>query len=162
MKYVTRVLQPGETLEYMTSYHWLVYLRAVLLLIVALIALVGSAMVGNINLGIVTPDQVSLALQIVALIFALFALFSWLRALIRRVSTELAVTDRRVIYKTGLFRRYTIEINRSKVETVGVTQSLLGRLLSFGTVTVRGTGGSFEPIQFIGDPLTFRSHITAG
>ena len=52
--------------------------------------------------------------------------------------------------------------NRSKVETVGVNQSILGRVLGYGTVIVRGTGGSFEPIQFIGDPLTFRSHITAG
>jgi uncharacterized membrane protein YdbT with pleckstrin-like domain len=162
MKYVTRVLQPGETVEYLTSYHWLIYFRAVLLLIVALIALVASAMVGDINPGIVTPDQISLALQIVALIFALFAFVSWLRALLQRISTELAVTDRRVIYKTGLIRRFTIEINRSKVETVGVVQSLPGRMLGYGTVTVRGTGGSFEPIAFVGDPLTFRSHITAG
>jgi uncharacterized membrane protein YdbT with pleckstrin-like domain len=162
MKYVTRVLQPGETVECATRLHWLVYFRAVLLLIIALVALVGSAMASNVNWGIVSADQVTLALQIVALIFALFAFASWLRALIRRISTELAVTDRRVIYKTGLFRRYTIEINRSKVETVGVNQSLLGRFLGFGTVTVRGTGGSFEPIPFIGDPLTFRSHITAG
>jgi hypothetical protein len=162
MKYVTRVLQPGETVEYATSLHWLVYVRAVLLLIVALIALIGSAMVGNFDWGLVTSDQLALALQIVALIFAIFAFFSWLQALIRRATTELAVTDRRVIYKTGLIRRYTIEINRSKVETVGVNQSLTGRILGYGTVIVRGTGGSFEPIPFIGDPLTFRSHITAG
>jgi len=51
---------------------------------------------------------------------------------------------------------------RLGVETVGVNQSILGRLLDYGTVIVRGTGGSFEPIPFIGDPLTFRSHITAG
>ena len=48
------------------------------------------------------------------------------------------------------------------VETVGVDQSILGRVLGYGTVLVRGTGGSFEPIPFIGDPLNFRSHITAG
>jgi uncharacterized membrane protein YdbT with pleckstrin-like domain len=162
MKYVTRVLQPGETVEYLARVHWLIYFRAVLLLIVALIALVASAMVGDINPGIVTPDQISLALRIVALFFALFAFVSWLRALILQISTELAVTDRRVIHKTGLIRRNTIEMNRSKVETVGVDQSLLGRMLGYGTITVRGTGGSFEPIWFISDPLTFRTHITAG
>jgi uncharacterized membrane protein YdbT with pleckstrin-like domain len=78
------------------------------------------------------------------------------------VTTELVVTDRRVIYKSGLISRHTLEMNNSKVESVDVDQSLLGRLLGFGTIVVRGTGGSLEPIRQIGDPLTFRSHITAG
>jgi len=52
--------------------------------------------------------------------------------------------------------------NRPAFETVGVNQSILGRILGYGTVIVRGTGGSFEPVSFIGDPLTFRSTITAG
>ena len=154
MKYVTRVLQPGESVVYATSYHWLVYLRAVVLLLIAVAALIGSQMVNNTDL--------RLGLYAVAAIFVLFAFGSWLHALIRRVTTELAITDRRVIYKTGLLRRHTIEINRSKVETVGVNQSILGRLLGFGTIIVRGTGGSFEPIPFIAEPLTFRNHITAG
>jgi uncharacterized membrane protein YdbT with pleckstrin-like domain len=83
-------------------------------------------------------------------------------ALIRRATTELAVTDRRVIYKSGVFARHTLEMNRSKVESVDVDQSLLGRIFGFGTITVRGTGGSLEPIRMVSDPLTFRSHITAG
>ncbi len=52
-------------------------------------------------------------------------------------------------------------MNRSKVESVDVDQSILGRIFSFGTIIVRGTGGSLEPIRLISDPLTFRSHITA-
>jgi uncharacterized membrane protein YdbT with pleckstrin-like domain len=66
-----------------------------------------------------------------------------------------------VIFKTGIVQRHTMEMNRSKVETVGVDQSILGRILGYGTVSVRGTGGSFEPIPYIGEPLTFRNHITA-
>jgi len=154
MKYVERVLQPGETVIYVTSLHWLIYMKAVALLLLALICFVASAKV---------DDSVAvMALQIVAGIFALMSLLAALGALIRRATTELAITDRRVIFKTGILQRHTIEINRSKVETIGVNQSILGRLLSYGTVIVRGTGGSFEPIPFIGDPLTFRSHITAG
>jgi uncharacterized membrane protein YdbT with pleckstrin-like domain len=154
MRYVEQVLQPGETVVYATSLHWLVYLRAIMMLIVALICLLVA---GSFN-----SQVVSLALQIIAGLFCFLALVSALAALIRRATTELAVTDRRVIFKTGILQRHTVEINRSKVETVGVNQSLLGRLLGYGTVVVRGTGGSFEPIAFIGDPLTFRSHITAG
>jgi uncharacterized membrane protein YdbT with pleckstrin-like domain len=154
MRYVERVLQPGETVVYATSLHWLVYGRAVLLLVLAVAALVASAFVGD--------GAAPLVLVIAAGVLAFLALVSWLHAMIRRATTELAITDRRVIYKTGVFQRHTVEMNRSKVETVGVNQSILGRLLSYGTVIVRGTGGSFEPIPFIGDPLSFRSHITAG
>jgi uncharacterized membrane protein YdbT with pleckstrin-like domain len=154
MKYVEQVLQPGETVIYATSLHWLVYLRAIGLLIVALLCLMASASV--------TEQVAVFALKVAAALFGLFGLVSALRAAIWRAGTELAVTDRRVIYKTGIFRRHTIEMNRSKVETVGVNQSILGRILGYGTVVVRGTGGSFEPIPFIGDPLGFRSHITAG
>lgn len=156
MKYIGRVLQPGERVIYMTSLHWLVYGRAAVLLISAAACLIGSVFIPG--------DQVNfvLALRAAGALLAFLAVIYALRALLRRASTELAITDRRVIYKSGLLRRHTIEINRSKVETVGVDQSILGRILGYGTVVVRGTGGSFEPIAMIGDPLTFRSHITAG
>jgi uncharacterized membrane protein YdbT with pleckstrin-like domain len=154
MKYVERVLQPDETVVYLTSLHWLVYWRAVVMLVLGVIALIASASVD--------PSVATVALEIVAGVLGLLAVVAGLRALIRRATTELAVTDRRVIFKTGIFQRHTMEMNRSKVETVGVDQSILGRILGYGTVIVRGTGGSFEPIPFIGEPLTFRSHITAG
>ena len=87
---------------------------------------------------------------------------SALRAWIRRVTTEFAVTDRRVIYKTGLFSRHTLEMNRGKVESVDVEQPFTGRLFGYGTIVLRGTGSTHEPIYHIADPLTFRSYITAG
>ena len=154
MKYVERVLQPGESVVYMTRLHWLVYARAVVLLVLSFIILIAA--------GDAQRPLIELALKTVAAVCAVLAISAALRALIQRATTELAVTDRRVIFKTGMLRRHTVEINRSKVETVGVDQSMTGRLLGYGTVIVRGTGGSFEPIRFIGEPLTFRSHITAG
>jgi uncharacterized membrane protein YdbT with pleckstrin-like domain len=155
MRYVRRVLQPGETIVYATRLHWVIYIHTILLLI-ACVILAGAAVSTSDNQGI------SLALGIAAVIFLLLALSAGLRAFIRRVTTELAVTDHRVIYKSGLLSRHTIEMNRDKVESVDVDQTLLGRIFGYGTVIVRGTGGSLEPIRNIGDPLTFRSHITAG
>src|SRR5215472_1008045 len=119
MTYVQRVLQPNETLIYATRLHWLVYGRAVLLLVLAAVAAWGAT-------------QIELSLQIVmwavaAGLLALAAL-DGIRAALRRASTELAVTDHRVIYKRGLVSRYTIEMARSKVESVDVVQSLLGRV----------------------------------
>ena len=154
MRYVRRVLQSGETIVYTTKLHWRVYIQAILL-VIACIIIAGAAVATNDNQGI------SLAFGIAAVIFALLALSAGLRAFIRRATTELAVTDHRVIYKSGLLSRHTIEMNRDKVESVDVDQSLLGRILGYGTVIVRGTGGSLEPIRNIGDPLSFRTYITA-
>jgi uncharacterized membrane protein YdbT with pleckstrin-like domain len=154
MRYVRKMLQPGETVVYATKLHWLIYVNTILLAIVCVV-LVGAAVSTSDN------QSISLAFAITAIIFALLALSTGLRAFIRRTTTELAVTDHRVIYKSGLLSRHTIEMNRDKVESVDVDQSLLGRIFGYGTVVVRGTGGSLEPIRNIGDPLTFRSHITA-
>ena len=155
MRYVAQVLQPGETVVYTTKLHWFIYLTAILLIIACIFLAIG---------GLYATDNqnISLAFWIAALIFALLALSSALRAFIRRATTELAVTDHRVIYKTGLLARHTIEMNRDKVESVDVDQTLLGRIFGYGTIIVRGTGGSLEPIRTIGDPLAFRSYITAG
>jgi len=93
------------------------------LLLIAGIILAGAAIATSDN------QNLSLALRIAAGIFALLALSAALRAFIRRATTELAVTDHRVIYKSGLLSRHTIEMQRDKVESVDVDQSLLGRIL---------------------------------
>ena len=154
MKYVEQVLQPGEKVIYATSLHWLVSLRAIVLLILAVAVLIASSAIPEPGL--------ALGMKAVAAVLDVWALVLGTNAVIRRSTTELAVTDRGVIFKTGVFQRPSMEMNLSKVETVGVNQSILGRILGYGTVIVRGTGGSFEPVAFIGDPLTFRSTITAG
>lgn len=152
MRYVTRVLQPDETIVHAARLHGLIYLPAVLLAVLAIIVLIVATMF---------EGDLRFVVQGVAAAVALLALLSWARAAIRRATTELAITDRRVIYKAGLLSRHTLEMNRSKVESVDVNQSILGRLFGYGTIIVRGTGGSLEPIRMIGDPLSFRSHITA-
>jgi uncharacterized membrane protein YdbT with pleckstrin-like domain len=154
MTYVQQILQPDEKVLHSARLHWLIYLKAILLLILALVCVVLA--MGSNEPGIAIP------LWIGAAVLGLFGLLSGISAFIQQAATELVLTDRRVIYKTGVFKRHTMEMNRSKVETVGVDQSVLGRLLNYGTVIVRGTGGSFEPIRHIEDPLTFRNHITAG
>ena len=156
MRYVRRVLQPGETVVYETQLHWLIYLRAILALIICVILAVAALSTASNQ-----TQYLSLALWIAAAIFALFALSAGLSAFVRRATTELAVTNHRVIYKTGLLSRHTLEMNRSKVESVDVNQTILGRILGYGTIIVRGTGGSLEPMRRMTDPLTFRSHITA-
>jgi uncharacterized membrane protein YdbT with pleckstrin-like domain len=73
-----------------------------------------------------------------------------------RATTELVITNRRIIAKFGLISRRTIELNLPKIESIRVDQGLLGRMLDFGDIVVVGTGGSREPIPRISHPLEFR------
>jgi uncharacterized membrane protein YdbT with pleckstrin-like domain len=157
MSYVTRVLLPGETLVYETGLHWLIYGRAILLLLAAAALAIGAVALTG---GHVTAPGPEAALAAAGLL-AVLGLISYAAAAVRRASTELAVTDQRVIYKAGVIARHTLEMNRSKVESVDVDQSILGRIFGYGTVVLRGTGGSMEPMRSISHPLAFRSHITA-
>jgi uncharacterized membrane protein YdbT with pleckstrin-like domain len=154
MRYVNRVLQPGETVVYAARLHGLIYLRAVVLFVVAAGFAIASQWVTGNGYGYY-------ALLIAAALVALLAVSSWLRAWIQRTTTELVITDLRVIYKSGLFGRHTIEMNRAKIESVDVDQSLPGRIFGYGTIILRGTGGSLEPMRNISNPLDFRSQITA-
>jgi len=73
-----------------------------------------------------------------------------------RWSDEFAITNHRIIIKIGLISRRTVEMNLSKVETVNVDQSILGRMLGYGTITIVGTGGTKEVFENINDPIDFR------
>ena len=77
-------------------------------------------------------------------------------AYVRYRSTEIAVTNRRIVIKLGLISRRTLEINIGKVESVQVEQGILGRLFGFGTLIIAGTGATHEPLRGIADPIGFR------
>lgn len=85
--------------------------------------------------------------------------FVWVYIL--RVSTEFAVTDRRVIAKTGLIARSTVEMFLDKVESLNVDQTIAGRIFNYGTVTIRGTGSTQEPIKNISRPMMLRKEFMA-
>ena len=88
-------------------------------------------------------------------VFGIGLLF-WIAAYIRYKTTELAVTNKRVIAKFGFISRHTVEMNISKVESIQVIQGVFGRLLNFGTLIIAGTGSQQAPIPGISDPLSFR------
>jgi len=149
MGYVRNVLQPNETLIHEAELSWVGYLTGVLVLVGALVLWVaGGEILGR-----------PLWVDIVAAAVALLALWLLGRAWFERWTTEVAITDRRIIHKTGFIRRNTIEMSVEKVESVDVNQSLLGRLLDYGDVLVRGTGAGLAPLKEIDAPLLFRSKL---
>ena len=87
------------------------------------------------------------------------AFWKLLSAWITQWTTEIAVTDKRIIHKVGLIQRKTIEMNMSRVESVSVDQSIHGRLLGYGDISVRGTGSGLSPFILIAHPLEFRNAV---
>jgi hypothetical protein len=153
MGYAERVLQPGETIAYRARLHWIIYLSG-LVLIVAAIAFAVAAVV-------LKMPSLRIGLLLAALIALFLGLFQMIRAWIVAVNTEIIVTTRRVIYKTGFISRNTVEMNLDKVESVLVQQGIVGRMLDFGTVIIRGVGAGLEPVDNIGAPLDLHRHVGA-
>ena len=153
MNYVDSILEPGEQVVYRTTLSWTIFGQAIGLAIAALLAL--AVAVHFYGLGFETVALILFA------ILAVLAIASFVRAWFRRATTEIAVTDRRIILKRGFIRRHTVEMNMQKVESVDVDQTLLGRVFDYGNVTVRGTGSTFETIRKIDSPLKLRSTVTA-
>jgi uncharacterized membrane protein YdbT with pleckstrin-like domain len=89
------------------------------------------------------------------IVAGVFVLFGYLR----RKATEIAVTNKRIVIKTGLLNRRTFELLLSKVESIGVEEGLLGRTLGYGLAVVRGTGGTPEPFKNVVFPQELRRQV---
>jgi uncharacterized membrane protein YdbT with pleckstrin-like domain len=151
MSYVDNVLQPGETVKVRVTIHWVTYLNGLIILAIAAAIFVAARQVPKFE----TP------IDIIAVAVAALAGLLILRAWFHLWGTEIAVTDHRLIYKTGIIRRRTLEMNLDQIESVEVEQSILGRVLGYGDIAVHGTGEGTETIRVVADPLTVRSAITA-
>ncbi len=160
MPYYTKVLLPDEQVRTVGRLHWAIYLKSWLCLMIAALAAI-TYLYSSSPGPDPSADATSIVPEAAAVIFLLLGIFLMLSAWLRRVTTEIVVTDRRVIFKEGFVRRRTMEMNMSKVETVDVVQSIPGRIFNYGTILIRGTGSSSEPLGLIGDPLALRTAIIA-
>jgi uncharacterized membrane protein YdbT with pleckstrin-like domain len=151
MSYVKRALQPDEQIRYVGKIHWVIYLPGLLMLALSIAVYLAS---------LASQSLRDLWLIVAGLSFVV-ALLILLAAWFQSWTTEIAVTSKRIIYKRGFIRRRTIEMHMDKVESVDVAQSILGRLLNYGTITIRGVGVGIEPLPGIASPIEFRNHVTA-
>ena len=152
-RYIDEILQPGEKVLYSTNAHWIFFLPAIIGWIVAGALLVLSTMVPPGS-----PVLICLALAAIA---AIAALYKTATAWFHRWTTETDVTNFRVVHKTSFVQRQTFEMSVDKVESVDVNQSILGRILNYGDVTVLGVGEGGKTLNMIASPLSFRNAITA-
>jgi len=159
LSYVEKHLIPGESVQYETKLHWIVMLGhaaiGVLLAVLAITIPIAWASLGAKAKGHAVPAAVYwlgfvLLLAGGALFFA---------GMLKRNATEMAVTSKRVIVKTGIAERRTLEILLSRIESIAVDEPALGRLMGYGTVIVKGTGGTPEAFEKIYHPMEFREQV---
>lgn len=155
MGYIDRNLLLGERVVYRTKLHWVEYVAKMFWSTLAGLAV--SAMLVIVYHGGGAPK--GMHDEVFALPILLFALAGFITAKIRIVTSEFAVTNNRVLVKVGFIRRHSLEIVLPQVEGIGVDQSIIGRILGFGTITVSGTGTTREPFIRIQKPLEFRRQV---
>lgn len=156
MGYVERNLAPGETLAYRTGCHWIVMLWPV----------VGGGLLGFVGFVFLTGGWLATrngARYEGAMVWGVLALLGAGALIgghvIRWLATEVGVSNRRVLIKTGCFSQNSAEVLLPKVESIGVQESLFGRILGYGTVVVRGTGGTSETFVRIAQPNKLRRKV---
>ncbi|HEY7039368.1 MAG TPA: PH domain-containing protein [Methylomirabilota bacterium] len=148
MGYVERHLLPGERVLYRTRLHWGLFIKPTLLILAGIALTVLLRQVPD-------PPWLWMVGAAVTVIGLGWALVNY----VEMMTSEFAVTTTRLIFKIGLISRYTTELLLSKVESIGVQQGLMGRLLNYGDLTVTGTGGAREVFRRVRDPIGFRNHV---
>jgi uncharacterized membrane protein YdbT with pleckstrin-like domain len=153
-RYIDENLQPGEKVLYSTNAHWIFFLPAISLWVLAAVLFVLSGMVP-------AGSPLIMVCWALAAIVAVVALYKTVTAWFHRWTTETDVTNLRVVHKTGFINRQTFEMSLDKIESVDVDQSIPGRLFDYGNVTITGVGKSEEKLDTVASPLLFRNAITA-
>ncbi len=139
----------NENLIYLTKHHWIVFLKPAVFFMIAIIS--------------ITLPQIDRSFRgsghLMFLIFFPLFLYTFIKSLVHFLNSEFGITDKRIIIKTGFIKRNTLELLLPKVETISVDQSILGRILNYGTIDIRGTGGTINPYYMIPNPLEFRKIV---
>jgi uncharacterized membrane protein YdbT with pleckstrin-like domain len=157
MSYVEKNLIAGETVVYTTRLHWIVLIWPIVLGL--LFGVPGLTLLVRAFAGLTVRGGASSLMVPVGFLLLIVAGVCIGLGILKRNATEMAVTDKRLVVKVGVASRRTLELLLSKVESIGVEESVTGRILGYGTVVVRGTGGTPEPFDRVAHPIEFRKQV---
>ncbi len=176
MLYVQQSLAPDEEIIHIGHFHWMYDVKAFLSLfwgvVFAVIVIWGSLFIQD-KVGLplssyaVAPDAGTLdkfralhpGIKLLAFLTFLFGIFRFAQMMVYKATTEIAITTSRLIYKRGLVARAVIEINIDRIESVNLLQGILGRMLDYGRVMVRGMGVGEIILPPIARPVIFKKAI---
>jgi uncharacterized membrane protein YdbT with pleckstrin-like domain len=146
MSYLDDHLLAGERIVYRARLHWIIFGASIVVVVLGLVL--------AIVLQTLQPGYWYLGMALVGI-----GLLLAIGPAIRYLSSEFAVTDKRVLAKHGFIERESIETLLSKIEAIGVDQGIIGRVFDYGSITITGTGGTEESFPRISQPLEFRRQI---
>ena len=144
MNYIETNLQPGEEIKYVAKLHFFLFMQPVILLLIGVFLM--SA-----------PKEVLPVIYYAGLLMLFFGLVSLVQRVLVKIGSY-AVTNKRVVLKTGVISRRAVDLVLAKCEGLHINQSILGRIFGFGTITVT-TGGVTSSYPFVANPLAFRREI---
>lgn len=139
MSYIESNLMNDESVIYKAKLHWVVFLWPVIWLVIALSMFSSGGEAASAGGAVI-----------------MIAIITGIISFINYSTSEFGITSKRVLVKTGLIRRNSLEVLLTKVEGIQVHQGILGRVLGYGSIIVSGTGGAREPFHKISAPLEFR------
>jgi len=175
MDYIRQSLGEDEELVHVAHFHWM-YTLAATLNVVFGIGLSVAIVVGSIMVEPMLPHflkfdvpedagwidlvrAVHPGIKIIAFIVLVMGLYRYAQMMIIKATTEIAITNKRLVYKRGLVARYVGEMNIDRIEGVNVLQGVWGRIFNFGRIMVRGMGVGEVVLPSIEDPIKFRRAI---
>ena len=144
MSYIQNNLHTGEEIKYKADIHWYIFVYPAILLLLG--AFFSSAQTGFI--------------YYIGLLLLLLGLFQLIKRVLLKIGAEYVVTNKKVILKSGILSRDALELILSKCEGLRINQSIMGRILGFGSIVVT-TGGATNIFKFIANPMRFRNEINA-
>jgi uncharacterized membrane protein YdbT with pleckstrin-like domain len=170
MLYVQQSLGPDEELVHVGKFHWIYTFNAFLAIIWGIlgsIVVVAGSVFMYKQLGMLRPDiswltavqSLHPGLRIFSFIMFILGLMSFAQMMVVKVTTEIAITNNRLIYKRGLIARQVGEMSIDRIEGVNILQSLFGRLFNYGRIAIRGMGIGEVILPPIEDPIAFRQAI---
>jgi len=155
MGYIDKNLIEGESVVYEARPHWVLFLKPAFVSFIFIAIAVALFYFASDS---IASDNTWL-MQRFGAVLIVFAIIPIVVGVFRRSSREYAVTNKRIVMQIGVMGRQTEEVFLNKIESIAVDQSVAGRVLGFGTVTIRGTGGSFGPFERVSAPLELRRQI---
>jgi uncharacterized membrane protein YdbT with pleckstrin-like domain len=170
MLYVQQSLGPDEQLVHVGRFHWMYTVNAFLAIFWgmagSILVIVGSVYMYK-QLGTFPPDigwleavpYLHPGLRIFSFLVFVLGLLSFAQRMIYKATTEIAITNSRLVFKRGLVARQVGEMNIDRIEGVNVLQSFWGRIFNYGRLAIRGLGVGEVVLPPIEDPLAFRLAI---
>lgn len=142
MSFIDTNLLSGEEVFFRTKLHWIIFSTPILWLLAAVIFYIYQP--GNV---------------IICLLPLLFGIGSTISTLVTYLTSEYGITNKRVLMKYGFIQIRSVDMFINKIESIIVNQSILGRILGFGSIVVCGVGGTKDPFFGIDQPLQFRKLV---